>query len=106
MNSFKMMLSYIKLMSGVVFWICPFYFMLLQLPVLVERGFSRAWVIAGVALYSSAIALRILNGQSSVRDLLLFNLVLVPVCLLLCAAEMFVLTLFSIRIYGLPSDIF
>lgn len=102
----KAMLSYAKLISGVVVWLSPILLFMARLPLSVEHGLCCVQIIAGVILYSSSLYLRILKCESTIKELIVFNLVLVPVCLLLYFVEMVVLLLLYDSIYGLPTDIF
>lgn len=107
------MLSYAKLISGVVFWILPFSLLLPPtLPMSVGRVVAIAQAIAGLILYFSSIILKIRKWKkwkkkgTIILGFVVYNLVFVPVCLLAYALESFVLTLVSVNIYGLPTDIF
>lgn len=99
-------LTYAKLASGVVFWIMPVYYMLLKLPLVEERRLVYVQMGSGMVLYSLSLYIRIMKSDSRIKEILIYNLVFVPVFLMMYCVELIFLSILSFKLYGIPSDIF
>lgn len=99
-------LSYAKLASGVMFWIMPVYYMLLKLPLSVEHRLVYVQMGSGMFFYFLSLSLRIMKSESRIKEIVIYNLVLVPVSLMMYFAELIFLSILSFKLYGIPSDIF
>ena len=93
-----------------MFWIVPFYLLLPQLPIDVENLLIYVQISLGVAFYMLSLFLILIDYKYDIIKLL-FNIILlfpVSLCLYigLYIAMIMVLSIVSIRLYGIPVDIF
>lgn len=102
----KVILSRIKLILGILFWIGPLYLLLLQMSLFVERVMACISLFSGVGLYFLVLYLRVKKCKSVIIELVKYNFVIVPLCLLVYFIEWIIIELISVEIYGLPTDVF
>jgi len=107
---YKLFFSRLKVVVGIVFWIVPFYLLLPQLSIDVENLLIYVQISLGVVFYMLSLFLILIDYKYDIIKLL-FNIILlfpVSLCLYigLYIAMIMVLSIVSIRLYGIPVDIF
>lgn len=104
-SKYKMILSRIRFIVGVVFWIVPLHLLAPRLPIDVEHSLAIVQIILGVVLCAISLFVRAIDGRYGKKSILVYVFLVLPTFVCLYFSWILFLVYISVEIHGMPSDV-